>query len=138
MAPAAYLASTVLMGTLALVVFVAVAVGRDWRHYTPRLSRPEGGLLARLARDGRVWILAFVALVVAATAGTLATLGGGSTTVLFGGAGAIVLAFLLVGVYAVGRSRGHPHSYAVGEAIAALGAVFLLALTGWLLTSFGA
>lgn len=138
MAPAAYLASAVLMGTLALLVLVAVSVGRDWHHYTPRLGRPEAGRLARLARDDRVWILAFVVLVVAATAGTLAALGGGSTAVTFGGAGVIVLAFLLVGVYAVGRSRGHPHAYAVGEAVVTLGVVFLVALTGWLLTSFGA
>lgn len=138
MAPVSYLTSAVLMGVLALVVVLAVVLGRNWRHYTVRLGRPEGGFLAGVARSPTAWIVIFVGLSLGGIAATLAVLGGASPTLFVGGAGVIVLGFLILGVYAMGRSRGHPHAYAVGEAVAALGAVFLLALTGMLLTSFGA
>lgn len=138
MAPISYLASALLMGALALFVFLAIGFGRNWHHYTVQLGRPEGGILAGIARSTTAWIVIFVAISLGAIAATLAVLGGGSATLVFAGAGALVLAFLLVGVYAMGRSRGHPHAYAVGEAVAALGAIFLIALTGLLLTSFGA
>lgn len=138
MAPAAYLASAVLMGVLALGVLVFVAKGRPWHAYRPRLGRPEGSQLARLARDSRVWTIAFFALIFGATAATLAVLSGASPSIVLGGTGALILGFTVIGVYAMGRSRGHPHAFAVGEAVITLGVVFLVALTGWLVASFGA
>lgn len=138
MASPVYLASMVVMGVLALVVIAYTATGRDWKHYTPEISRPEGDTLSRLASSTAVWILLFFALVALGLAATLVALGGGSTTFLVGVVGLLVLGFLVLGIYAAGRSRGHPHSTAVGEVILTLGALFLVVLAAYLLTSFGA
>lgn len=138
MASPVYLASMVVMGLLALVVFAFTATGRDWKHYTPAISPPEGDTLHRFANSTLAWVLVFFAIVGLGIAAILVALGGGSTTFLVGVVALLVLGFLVLGVYTAGRSRGHPHSTAVGEAIITLSALFLIVLAGYLLTSFGA
>jgi archaellum biogenesis protein FlaJ (TadC family) len=138
MASPVYLASMVVMAVLALVVVAFTATGRDWKHYTPAISPPEGDTLSRLANSTLAWVLAFFVIVGLGIGATLVALGGGSTTFLVGVVGLLVLGFLVLGIYAAGRSRGHPHSTAVGEAILTLSVLFLVVLTAYLLTSFGA
>lgn len=132
-----YLASAVVMGLLAVTVFVATARGRNWYDYTPRIGRPEPGLVGRLTGDLRTWIFGFVVLVLAITGAVLTAVDGGNLGFIFGLLGLFVIGFLTFGVYSAGRSRGHPHAHAVGEAIIALGTVVLLVIATQLLTSFG-
>ncbi len=133
-----YLASMIVMGVLALGVGLWSARSRQWESYTPPSVDSAGGALSRLASDERTWIVSFVVLALGITGITLAVLGGGPTTMIYAVAGLLVVGFLVVGTYAAGRSVGHPHAHAVGEAVAAFGGVFLLAVVGYLLTSFGA
>jgi hypothetical protein len=138
MASTVYLASMVVMGVLALLVIALTATGRDWVSYSPQIGPPSPGRLAGLAQDVRVWVLAFFVLVLVATAGTITAASGGSTTLLLAGLGVVVFGFLTLGVYFTGRSRGHAHSYAVGETVITIGALILVALAAFLLTNFGA
>ncbi|MHB9288772.1 hypothetical protein ACKVMT_17220 [Halobacteriales archaeon Cl-PHB] len=133
-----YLASMVVMGVLAIGVGLWAARGRQWESYTPASAAERGGTLSELAGDGRTWIVAFIIVALGVTGVTIAALGGGSTTLVYGVAGALVATFLVVGTYARGRSLGHPHAHSVGEAVAVLGSVFVLTVVGWLVTSFGA
>lgn len=137
MATSAYLVSTVVMGVLFVSVALAVARGRDWRRYSSEREAPPG-VTSRLANDGTAWIVGFVLLVAAAIGATLVAAGGGGTTLVVAGGGAAAIAFLTVGIYSAAKSRGHPHSHAVGEAIITLGAVSLVAIVGWLLLTAGA
>lgn len=138
MASSVYLASMIVMGVLALLVVAVTALGRDWYDYTPRIGRPEPDLLTGLSEDPRAWVVIFLLLVLLGTGATLSALSGGTTTLFLAVAGLLVLGFLVVGVYAAGRARGHPHAYAVGEVVITLGFVFLIALAGFLFANFGA
>lgn len=138
MASAVYLVSMALMGVLALVVIAATATGRDWRRYTPEIGREDVDLLTGLSRSPLVWVLSFFLLVVLALVAVFVALSGGGTTLFVALAGLLVLGFILLGVYAVGRSRGHPHAYAVGEAVITLGFLFLILVSVYLLSNFGA
>lgn len=138
MASYVYLASAVVMGLLGIIVFVATARGRNWYEYTPQISPPEPGVVGKLTHDIRAWVLGFLILVVGATAAVLAAVSSGNLAFIFGLLGLLVVGFLTFGVYSAGRSRGHPHAYAVGEAVIALGTIVLLGITGNLVLSFGA
>lgn len=138
MASTVYLVSMAVMGLLALLVVTFTATGRDWNDYTPRISPPEGDTLTELSSSPRVWVVLFFLVVALVLGATLATLGGGSATPVLALIGLLVIGFLVIGTYAAGRSRGHPHAYAVGETVLTLGALLLLVLTAYLLTSFGA
>lgn len=135
MATSTYLLSTVMMGVLVLGVAFVVARGRAWHSYRPQVF----GRGERPATDDPfLWTLAFVVLLAVSLGGTLFVLGGGSTTLVMAGAGVLVAAFLVAGVYVTAKSNGHPHSHAVGEAVVTLGALVLLGVVGWLLTTAGA
>lgn len=138
MASTVYLVSMAVMGLLALLVVALTATGRDWYDYTPRIGPPKRDTLSELASSPRAWVVLFFLVVAVVLGATLSTLGGGSATPAIAVVGLLVLGFLIVGVYAAGRSRGHPHAYAVGETVLTLGALLLLVLTAYLLTSFGA
>ena len=131
-----YLASTVVMGLFVLGVGVVLRRGRGWRRYSPERRGARTGVWD-LADDGRAWIASFVVLTLAATAGTFLALttGGAGMLVVLAGAALAVGSFLAGGIYVMGRSRGHPHSHAVGEAIAALGGVTILAVVAILIGS---
>lgn len=138
MASAVYLVSMALMGVIALVVIGATATGRDWHRYTPEIGREDVDPLTALSRSPLAWVLTFFLLIALALGAVFAALSGGGTTLFVALAGFLVLGFLLLGVYGAGRSRGHPHAYAVGEAVIAFGFLVLVALTAFLLTNFGA
>lgn len=133
-----FIASAVIMGLLAVAAFAATALWRDWFDYRPQISPPERGTISRLATDFRVWVLGFILLVGLLTGAVLAAVGGGNVGAILGLLGLLVVGFLILGVYSAGRSRGHPHAHAVGEAIIALATVVLLGIAVNLLTSFGA
>ena len=138
MASTVYLLSMGVMGLLALAVVALTVLSRDWADYTPRIGRPKLGVLARLARSETAWVLGFFLLVLAGTAATLSALSGGGTTLFLGLVALLVLGLFTIGVYAAGRSRGHPHAYAIGEVVISLGLLVLVAVTGYLLANFGA
>lgn len=132
------LASAVVMGLLVAVVFAGIGWSRNWYDYRPQISPPERGVANVLANSVRVWIVGFVVLVVAVMGAVFLAIESGSLVGIYALFGLIVVGFLTFGVYATGRSLGHPHAHAVGEAILALATVLLLAITGNLLISFGA
>jgi hypothetical protein len=138
MASAVYLASMILMGVLALVVIAATATSRDWYSYTPEIGRPEVGGLTGLSQNPTAWVVAFFLVVGLALATVFSALSGGGTTLFLALAGLLLLSFVMIGVYAAGRSRGHPHAYAVGEVVITLGLLFLLVVSAYLLANFGA
>jgi hypothetical protein len=138
MASLVYLASAGVTLALAVIVFVAMARGRDWQNYSPQIGAPRPSGLSRLTDSVRVWTLGFILLVLATTAAILAALQGGSVTAMLAIFGVVVLGFLTFSVYAMGRSRGHPHAAAVGEAVIGLGFIVLVAVGGRLLLDFGA
>jgi len=135
MATSTYLLSTALMGVFVLAVGFLVARGRAWESYTPRLFGRDSG--ERLSENPTALTAGFVLLLVVGIGLTLLA-AGGNTVVFLAGAGALVVGFLVLGVYVTAKSNGHPHSHAVGEAIVTLGAVVLVGLVGWLLTTAGA
>ena len=130
-----YLLSTALMGVLVLGVVAVVARGRAWHEYQPEFLTRED---VSVGDDQTVLTLAFLLLIGLTLGVTLLAVGGGNVLVFLGIIGALVVGFLTVGVYASARSNGHPHSHAVAESIIALGAVVLVGLVGWLLTTAGA
>ncbi len=132
-----YLASTVVMGLGTVVMVALLLVGRKWERYSPQgMTQGASGFLS----DPRVWIIGFAVLALGAAGATIAILRSPAdpTLLILAGFGLVIVGFLAVGTYFTARARGHPHSHAVGEAIAVLGGVMIVALVGNLLTSFGA
>lgn len=138
MASAVYIASMILMGVLAVLVIAATATSRNWYSYTPEIGRPDVGGLTGLSQSPLAWTVGFFLLVALALATVLAALSGGGTTLFLGLAGILLLGFVMIGVYAAGRARGHPHAYAVGEVVITLGLLFLILVSAYLLANFGA
>jgi len=125
MANTSVLASAVVMASVLLGTVAFVIYARPWRGYTVA----TGGSVSRSDLDGTTsWLLGFLALSVFAALATVVTLRGDDILPLLLFVGGAVVAFLGAGVYVFGRSHGHPHSHAVGEAVITLGAVGLLAI----------
>jgi hypothetical protein len=138
MASTVYLVSMAVMGILALLVVALTATGRDWFDYSPRIGSPDRDTLSTLASSPRAWVVLFFLLVAVVLGATLSTLGGGSAAPVLALIGLLLVGFLVLGTYAMGRSLGHPHAYAIGETVITLGALLLVVLAAYLLTSFGA
>lgn len=134
-----FLASTVIMGLLAAGVFYVAVNGRSWKRYSPQALGTDWSGFGFVS-DSRAWILGFVVLTVAAVVAIPTVLEGGADAsgLIFGSMAALTVSFLLFGTYATARSRGHPHSHAVAEAIGMFGAVVILAIVGNLVIQFGA
>lgn len=136
MAQAEYLLSTLVTGGLLLGVAVAVgrAVGSDFRfEHGP--ARPS--LSRRLADDPRVWMLAFLALVLVFGGGAVVFVGGFSLpasavtlagAALVGGTLVVLVGYVFYGTYLAARARGRPPSMATAQGATALGTLFLVAL----------
>ena len=137
-----YLASSLLMGTLAVLVLVALVRSRRWYRYSPR---PDGEAGVAWAPDGdagppllerpEAWIAAFFGLALLAVGGVFAFVtspaapdGLLSVPVLVL-AGLLLGPYLLLGVYTAAKGRGHPSSVAAAETATVLGALFLVAVT---------
>jgi hypothetical protein len=136
MATSTYLLSTALMSVLVLGVAFVLARGRAWHEYRPELFRRDTDV--GLASDPLVWLVVFLLLLGVSMGVTLFAAGGGSTVLFLAVAAVLVVGFLLSGIYTTARSNGHPHAYAVGEAIIALGVLVLIGIVGLLLTTAGA
>jgi FtsH-binding integral membrane protein len=124
------------MSVLILGVAFVLARGRAWYGYRPDLLKRGTG--EDLTRDPLFLMVGFVLLIGVSMAVTLIAAGGGSVTTFLAVAGALVVGFLLSGIYTTARSNGHPHAYAVGEAVITLGVLVLVAIVGWLLMTAGA
>lgn len=141
-----YLASTLLMGTLAVLVLVAVIRSRRWYHYS---AEPDEGTQVGWAREGEgqppllerptTWILGFFGLMLLAVGGVFAFVTNPdapgelmSMPVLAGG-GALVGAYLLYGTYSAAKSRGHSSSIAAAETVTLAGGLFLVAVSAQLI-----
>jgi len=137
MAPSAYLASAAVLGVLAVVAVLLAARTREWKNYTVTRGDRDG-LIERLSRDTGAWRLGFILLTIAAIVVVVVTVGSDDATLYLATVGAGIVAALMIGVYRIATAYGHPHSHAVGEAIAALGTVALVTVVGWLLMTAGA
>lgn len=132
MATTVSLVSSVLMGTVLVGLAALLSGGKSWRRYSPSLLRRDQ---ADPLDDPGVFVVGFFLAVLLLAGGTLSVLGGGQLWVVLGLIGAALLAFLAGGVYVAGRSHGHPHSHAVGEALLVVGALGLLSVVGWLIAA---
>jgi hypothetical protein len=135
MAQLGYLASTLLMGLLVVLIGGAMVRGRDWRKYAPtRESESAADALVRLARSPGTWIAVFVLLVFGFGGGIFLILTGAADAATVGlalaGAFLVVLAgYVFLGTYASARHRGRPTSMAVAEGVTII-AVLLIVVVG--------
>lgn len=142
----AYLASTALMGVLAVGVVAWLVRGHGWYQYNPGASagswspavdRP--GRLSELADRPMAWVAAFAVLVVGLLVGVTASISGPIETQAVAGlavaaaGGALLCGYLLFGVYLSATRRGHPRSLAVAESATVAGVLFLIAVSFQLL-----
>lgn len=137
MAETGYLVSTVVMGLLGLGVLVFVLRGRRWHHYAPTdayatlragEARPASQV-SRFAGSTGTWILLYVLLVLGFLGGTVLYSGGGiSGTIVIGALGVVIVAFVLIGVYAAMRENGRSYAQAAGTAAVIAGMLFALAI----------
>lgn len=126
------LVSSALMGTALVGLAALLSNGKSWRRYSP--ARRPRERRERFEGPG-VGVVGFLLAVVLVAGGTLSVVGGGPVWVGLALIGAALLVFLAGGVYLAGRSHGHPHSHAVGEAVLVIGGLGLLAVVGWLIAA---
>ena len=142
---ASFLASTLLMGVLAVLVLVVVVRNRRWYAYAPGPAQgaqawaPEDEARPPVLERPTTWILGFVGLMLVAVGGVYACVtnpdapaGLLSLPVLVVG-GLLVCAYLLVGTYFSAKERGHPSSIAAAEAATVAGALLLVAVSAQLI-----
>lgn len=141
-----YVASTLLMGTLAVLVAIAVVRSRHWYRYAPSPSRdgevgwsPDHESRPPLLARPTTWIVAFFAVTLLAVGGVLAFVTSPApSTGLFSMpvlavAGLLLGSYLLLGVYYAAKGRGHPPSLAAAETAVVFGALFLLGISAQLI-----
>lgn len=137
MAELGYLASTLVMGLLALGVVVLVVRGRRWQHYTPQAAyamdagggAPQSGL-ARVAGATSTWTVAYVVLVLGFLAGAIVTLSGVVTgPALIVGLLAAIVVYLVGGVYLAMRGNGRPSAQAAAGSVVVLGMLFVVGIS---------
>jgi pheromone shutdown protein TraB len=138
MSTSTYLVSAFVMGALVVGAAVLVSVGREWRQYKVRDDPERPNLLGRLATDTGVWKLIYLALTLLGIAVTIFALANGNAALFVLSLGAGFAGFLGVSVYMLATASGHPHSHAVGEAVAVMAGLGLLVVVGWLLFTAGA
>jgi hypothetical protein len=138
------LVSTAVMGGLIVLVTLWVTLSPRWtgapvrttlaENEGDRLGRGSGGVLSQPA----VWTVGFavvvVGIIVAIVGFGTGALGGmvSPTVALIGGLGALLVGYLVYGVYVAAAAKGHPKSIAAGEAAAVAGALFLVAIVAQL------
>lgn len=141
-----YLASTLLMGTLAVLVLVAILRSRQWYHYSAEPDEgtqvdwaPEGEARPPLLERPTTWILGFFALMLAAVGGVFvfvtspAAPGALLNMPVLAVGGLLIGFYLLFGVYSSAKGRGHPSSIAAAETATVAGALFLVAVSAQLI-----
>lgn len=136
-----HLVGAAIMVGLAIAVLLATVRGRHWYRYTPQTSRDEGGWSPGTTEEESkswlsrpvTWILAFFLVGILAVGGIfLYATGAGSaamSNVLLAAVGALIVVYLVGGIYLMARQRGHSSAMAVAESLTASGAVFLALVT---------
>jgi len=134
-----YLVGAVIMIGLVIAVVAASVRGRRWYRYTPQTARSDvgwspdtestddtGGMLSRPT----VWIAAFFVVTTVSIAGIFFVATGSSiasmTTLMFGALAALLVVYMLGGIYLVARGRGHSSAMAVAESATASGVLLVL------------
>lgn len=141
-----YLASTLLMGALAVLVLVAVIRSRQWYHYSPE---PDEGTQVTWAPEGEerppflerptTWILGFFALMLVAVGGVFIFVTNPAAPAnllsmpVVAVGGLLLGVYLLFGVYSSAKGRGHSSSIAAAETATVVGALFLVAVSAQLI-----
>lgn len=138
-----FLLSTLLMGTLAALVLVAVLRSRRWYSYSPETGARVGGLSDEsrppVWSRPATWILAFVGLTALAVGGVFAFVtnpdapAGLLSAPVLGVGGLLLVGYLTLGVYHAAKERGHPASIAAAETATVLGVLFLVAVSAQLI-----
>jgi len=131
------LTSTVLMA-VAVVIVGWLAWHRGWADYAPAADESIANRAGQLWDDPRALGAAFAVLIIGTVGGVVAYIGGQQPmvgTAFVAGAGALLVAYLLGGVYLSATSRGHPRSLAVAESATVAGTLFLVAVALQLLGS---
>lgn len=137
MADPAYLASTLVMGLLAVGIVALVVRGRRWRQYTPQAAygmdagggRPASAL-SKISGATSTWTVAYLLLVLGFLAGAVVTLSGalpGPAVIV--GLAAALLVYLVGGVYVAMRGNGRPSAQAAAGSAVVLGLLFVLAIS---------
>jgi len=138
-----YLASTAVMGLLAVGVVVFMLRARRWEHYTPQVAYDmDGGSgapatgLARLAGQESTWTVAYVVLVLGFLLGAMVYASGAITGMaMMGALGAIIALYLVAGVYIAMVEHGRTSAEAVAGSAVTTGFLFVLVITLLLVTS---
>lgn len=144
MAAITYLASMALMALFLLVIVGAVAVGRDWQEYTPKLRPGGGSRFSAMAGSETVWVVLFILGAALVGGGATIYVSGDSLIspdlAVFGGiaaAAALVLAFVFYafyGSYRAAQARGLQKAAAVMAGSWVLGSLLVLAIAVKLLS----
>jgi hypothetical protein len=132
---------TLLLGLLGIGVLIAIGRSHQWYRYSPdtpfeRENAPEHRSV--MSRPS-TWLLAFIGLVGLAVGGVwvLVTGSGGAgglaNPLLLGAGGALLVGYLLVGMYAAAKSRGHSPAMAVAETATTAGVLLLIAVSARLI-----
>jgi pheromone shutdown protein TraB len=137
MSASTYLVSAVVMGALVIGVTLLVRRGGQWRQYTVR-EGDRREQFRSLASDASVWKLGYLVLTILGIVVTIYALANGNAALFVVSLGAGFAGFIAISIYVLATAKGHPHSHAVGEAVAAMGALGLLTVVGWLLFTAGA
>ncbi|MFB6150836.1 MAG: hypothetical protein ABEJ40_03430 [Haloarculaceae archaeon] len=128
MAGTTYLASTLVMGLIAIGVVAVVLRGRRWEQYTPQAAYdldaggPRRSGISRFASAPSTWTATFLLLAVGFLVGVTASFGGGiSGPALIAALAVVTGAYFVGGVYLAMREHGRPSAQAAAGSVLVLG-----------------
>lgn len=135
-----HLVGAAIMVALAVVVVMATLRGRRWYRYSPQIAREVGWSPGEPAAESAgwlsrptTWIAAFFLVGTLSVAGVFlfatGTGSAGMSTALLGAVGALIVVYLVGGIYLMARGRGHSSAMAVAESLTVSGVVFLALVT---------
>lgn len=139
-----FLVSTAVTGVLLLGVGVFLREYRRWRHDKPEAEGSGFDALGVAMKSERLWIVAYVVLILVAAAATYGYIAGAAVPeeladVSFLVLGAVlaagITAFVASGTYTAVRSHGRPSAQAAGASAMAVGLVILVAVAVKLLAA---
>lgn len=135
--------STLLLSVVAGVVLIATVAflsSRGWRQYAPSALAASGegdrSVMAELAGNQTVWVLAFLAAIAVFGGGTVMAVGGGPSAEMAGTAGLLLLAaagvvavgYLFFGTFIAAKGRGLGNAAAAMFGSWVLGLLFIVVL----------
>jgi len=136
MADPAYLASTLVMGLLAVGVVVLVLRARQW-HRTPQAAYGGGAgggqsssALSRAVDSTNTWTLTYLLLALGFLAGAVVSLSGAvSGPAVIVGLVAVVVVYLVGGIYLAMRGNGRPSAQAAAASAVVLAVLVALGIS---------